>query len=116
MVSAVLARRIRELPDRPGIYVFLDSERRPLYVGKASSLRKRGASYISGQHEARIATMLHEAVDVEFVVTCSQPRRFREHRPAPVQTRLPQRREIAAAASPEHLREARHGLRMCPAY
>lgn len=69
MVSTALAGRIRELPDRPGIYVFQDADSRPLYVGKASSLRKRGASYISGQHEARIATMLQEAVEIEFVVT-----------------------------------------------
>ncbi len=69
MVSSALAGRIRELPDRPGIYVFQDADSRPLYVGKASSLRKRGASYLSGRHEARIATMLQEAVDVEFVVT-----------------------------------------------
>lgn len=69
MVSTALAGRIRELPDRPGIYVFQDADSRPLYVGKASSLRKRGASYLSGQHEARIATMLQEAVEIEFVVT-----------------------------------------------
>ena len=69
MVSYSLARRIRELPDRPGIYVFQDADSRPLYVGKAASLRKRGASYLAAQHEARIETMLQEAVDVEFVVT-----------------------------------------------
>jgi len=69
MVSAALASRIRELPDRPGIYVFQDADSRPLYVGKAASLRKRGASYLAAQHEARIETMLQDAVDVEFVVT-----------------------------------------------
>ena len=69
MVTPTLEDRVRELPDRPGIYVFLDADSRPLYVGKASSLRKRVTSYLSGQHEARIATMLLEAVDVEVVVT-----------------------------------------------
>jgi excinuclease ABC subunit C len=69
MVSSALAQRIRQLPDRPGIYIFRDAEARPLYVGKASSLRKRAATYLSGQHEARIGAMLREAVDVEVVVT-----------------------------------------------
>ena len=69
MVRPSLEQRVRELPDRPGIYVFQDEESRPLYVGKASSLRKRVASYLSGPHEARIATMIQEAADVEVVVT-----------------------------------------------
>ncbi len=69
MVSSALVQRIRELPDRPGIYVFQDARGRPLYVGKASSLRKRVSSYLSGRPEARIAIMLEESVDVEFVVT-----------------------------------------------
>lgn len=69
MVSSTLEQRVRELPDRPGIYVFQDASAHPLYVGKATSLRKRVASYLSGQHEPRIATMLLEAADIEFVVT-----------------------------------------------
>jgi excinuclease ABC subunit C len=69
MLNVDMQKRIRELPDRPGIYIFRDADSRPLYVGKASSLRKRATSYLSGQHEARIETMLGEAADVEVVVT-----------------------------------------------
>lgn len=60
---------IRNLPDRPGIYIYRDEEKKPLYVGKAKSLRKRGLSYLRGPHEARIANMLAEARDVDFVLT-----------------------------------------------
>src|ERR1700724_2556885 len=66
-----LAARIRELPDRPGIYVFKDAAGKALYVGKASSLRKRTASYLSREHEPRLAAMISEAADLEFVVTDS---------------------------------------------
>src|SRR5258708_501452 len=66
-----LHARIRELPDRPGIYIFKDAAGKVLYVGKASSLRKRAASYLSREHEPRLAAMVSEAVDVELVVTAS---------------------------------------------
>jgi excinuclease ABC subunit C len=64
-----LRDRIRSLPDRPGIYIFKDARSKPLYVGKAKSLRKRGVSYLSGPHEPRIEAMLAEAEDIEVVVT-----------------------------------------------
>ena len=64
-----LRDRIRSLPDRPGIYIFKDPRSKPLYVGKAKSLRKRAVSYLSGPHEPRIEAMLAEADDIEVVVT-----------------------------------------------
>jgi excinuclease ABC subunit C len=67
-----LAQRIRELPDKPGIYIFKDAEGKVLYVGKAKSLRKRASSYLSRDHEPRLAAMVAEAVDLEFVVTDSE--------------------------------------------
>src|SRR5882724_2308888 len=67
-----LAERIRSLPDRPGIYIFKDADGKVLYVGKAKSLRKRASSYLSRDHEPRLAAMVAEAVDLEFVVTDSE--------------------------------------------
>jgi len=63
-----VASAIRDLPDRPGIYVFKDADRVPLYVGKAKSLRKRGANYLREEQEERIARMLDEARELDFVV------------------------------------------------
>src|SRR5688500_12593275 len=63
-----LAERVRELPDRPGIYVFLDAAGKALYVGKAISLRKRVANYLGGDLEPRLQAVVDEAVDVDFVV------------------------------------------------
>src|SRR4051794_3091342 len=67
-----LAERIRALPDRPGIYIFKDAEGKVLYVGKAKSLRKRASSYLARDHEPRLAAMVAEAVDLEYVVTDSE--------------------------------------------
>ena len=68
-MNSRVKKQIRGLADRPGIYIFKGSDGRPLYVGKASSLRKRVASYLGSGHEPRIATMLVEAAGLESVVT-----------------------------------------------
>lgn len=67
-----LIQKIRELPDRAGIYVFKDAEGKVLYVGKAKSLRKRVSSYLVRDHEPRLAIMVAEAADLETVVTDSE--------------------------------------------
>ncbi|HVS04416.1 MAG TPA: excinuclease ABC subunit UvrC [Thermoanaerobaculia bacterium] len=61
--------RIRALPDRPGIYVFRDGGGKPLYVGKAKSLRRRAAHYLRQQVDPRLRAMAAEAAEVESVVT-----------------------------------------------
>src|SRR5947208_3357197 len=65
----LLVQRIRDLPDRPGIYIFKDAEGKVLYVGKAKSLKKRASSYLSRDHEPRLAASVGEAGDMEFVAT-----------------------------------------------
>jgi excinuclease ABC subunit C len=70
-VAEAVVANIRDLPDSPGIYIFLSADQTPLYVGKAKSLRKRGASYLAAAQEPRIATMLSEAVSLEFVLSGS---------------------------------------------
>lgn len=72
MLHEHVQERIRELPDRPGIYLFRDAEGKLLYVGKAKSLRKRAASYQSRDHEPRLAAMLAEAAELECVITDSE--------------------------------------------
>ena len=67
-----LRQKLRELPDLPGIYLFLDEAGQPLYVGKAKSLRKRVASYAKRGDDVRLAAMVDEARDVDFVVTDSE--------------------------------------------
>jgi excinuclease ABC subunit C len=69
MAAEKVATRIRELPDRPGIYLFKDAQGKILYVGKAKSLRKRTASYLNRDHEPRLEQMLAEAADLDVVIT-----------------------------------------------
>lgn len=72
MLDEAVSQRIRELPDRPGIYIFRDADGNPLYIGKAKSLRKRAANYLHGPHEARIGRMLSEARRFDAVLADSE--------------------------------------------
>ncbi|MDA8018013.1 MAG: excinuclease ABC subunit UvrC [Thermoanaerobaculia bacterium] len=68
LVVEAVEDAIRALPDRPGIYVFRDARGKPLYVGKARSLRKRATSYLRGPFDARIGRMLMEARRLDSVL------------------------------------------------
>src|SRR5450432_1047446 len=64
---------LRTLPDAPGVYRMLNTKGEVLYVGKASSLRKRVASYAKGAaHSNRIAHMISETAEMIFVSTASE--------------------------------------------
>jgi excinuclease ABC subunit C len=64
--------QIQDLPDRPGIYLFKGADGKFLYVGKAKSLRKRAANYLQAATDSRIAAMLDEAVEIDFLVADSE--------------------------------------------
>lgn len=65
--------RALALPDSPGVYFFLGARKDILYIGKATSLKSRVASYFSRDlHEARsplIVEMVKAAVTVEVTTT-----------------------------------------------
>jgi DNA polymerase-3 subunit epsilon len=56
------------LPRRPGVYIFRDAGRRPLYVGKAANLRARVRSYFSSDDRRKIGPLLRETATLDHVV------------------------------------------------
>ncbi len=76
------------LPREPGVYTFLDRDRRVLYVGKAANLRTRVRSYFSGDRRKKVAQLLRETEHIQHVV-CPGPleaevlevRMIHEHQP-----------------------------------
>lgn len=56
-------------PTKPGVYRFLDKDKRVLYVGKAKRLRARLASYFSGHVSDKTSLMLAKAHEIDIIVT-----------------------------------------------
>jgi excinuclease ABC subunit C len=59
----------KDLPDAPGVYLFRGEKGKLLYVGKALSLKKRIASYFSGDTDTKTAALLRSYRDIETIVT-----------------------------------------------
>ncbi len=53
----------KRVPEGPGVYIFRDSRRRPLYIGRASSLRSRVRSYFSRDLIASRGPVLVDVVE-----------------------------------------------------
>jgi excinuclease ABC subunit C len=66
-----LKLRLKELPERPGVYLHKNAEGEVIYVGKARNLRNRVQSYLVGRgaRDARIMTLINEIDSIDFVTT-----------------------------------------------
>src|SRR6266550_5599635 len=66
-----LKARLKELPERPGVYLHKNAEGEVIYVGKARNLRGRVQSYLVGRgpRDARIMTLINEIDAIDFVTT-----------------------------------------------
>jgi excinuclease ABC subunit C len=66
-----LEKRLKEIPQEPGVYLMRDASDRILYIGKSKKLRSRVRSYFreSQKLSDRIAMMVRQVVEIEFIVT-----------------------------------------------
>ncbi len=61
---------VASLPMEAGVYQFVDSQQKVLYVGKAAELRNRVRAYLNGTDQRMFVTQIaRQAVAVDFVVT-----------------------------------------------
>jgi excinuclease ABC subunit C len=69
-VNSQLAEKADTLPAQPGVYIFKDETGRPIYVGKAKSLRHRLRSYFqeSRAGDEKRDRMLDVAEDLETIL------------------------------------------------
>lgn len=56
------------IPEKPGIYQFVDGDGIIIYIGKAKNLRKRVASYFSRNQSAKTSVMVRKARDIKHMV------------------------------------------------
>lgn len=56
------------LPDKPGVYLFIDSYDNVLYVGKAKNLKKRVSSYFTKNQSGKTILLLRRASEIRHIV------------------------------------------------
>src|SRR6185503_134321 len=69
--SERLKARIKELPDRPGVYLHKNAEGEVIYVGKARNLKNRVNSYLVGKgtRDPKTFSLVAEIDAIDFVTT-----------------------------------------------
>lgn len=66
-----LKARLKEIPERPGVYLHKNAEGVVIYVGKARSLRSRVSSYVAGKgiRDPKTFSLISEIESIDFVTT-----------------------------------------------
>jgi excinuclease ABC subunit C len=59
---------ISSLPDKPGVYEFIDPTGKIIYIGKAKNLKKRVTSYFAKNQSGKTTVMLKKAGDLRHIV------------------------------------------------
>lgn len=68
-----LREKILSLPEKPGVYMYIDGKGEVIYVGKAKRLKRRVASYFNRMHDStRTNRMVRCIVDMRFIVVASE--------------------------------------------
>src|SRR5277367_599423 len=76
-MSTVLKAKVRDLPNKPGVYLMRDTLGRVIYVGKARSLRKRVSQYFHPSRlmrwDPKLRALIDAIADFETFVVGSEP-------------------------------------------
>ncbi len=66
----ILSKKVKNMPEKPGVYRMIDEKKNVLYVGKAKNIQKRLKSYVrpTGNNN-RITKMVSLIKDVEITIT-----------------------------------------------
>jgi len=74
LTNSVIAEQLKQLPARPGVYLFKDVGGNILYVGKAASLRSRVKSYFGGggRLNEKLKRLVARVAELDFYLTGSE--------------------------------------------
>lgn len=60
---------ITNLPEKPGVYQYLNAEDVVIYVGKAKNLKRRVSSYFNRTHEpGKTRVLVSKIIDIRYIV------------------------------------------------
>lgn len=67
-----IKEKIKKLPDSPGVYIMQSKKGNILYVGKATSLRKRVATYFSSRLAGKNKMLVEKVANIDYI-KCESP-------------------------------------------
>jgi excinuclease ABC subunit C len=70
--AETIRRRLRAVPEQPGVYLLRDHAGRVIYVGKALRLRDRLRSYFNAAQSGRTADLVRRIYDFEFMTSANE--------------------------------------------
>ncbi|MFC1490514.1 excinuclease ABC subunit UvrC [Candidatus Latescibacterota bacterium] len=72
--KADIRNKVKSLPAKPGVYMWINSDGKILYVGKAKNLRARVQSYLSetGDGRPQLPQLMSQAVKLNYIATDSE--------------------------------------------
>ena len=68
MIPPSIIIKQKKLPDEPGVYFYYDVQGKLLYIGKATSLKRRVSSYFTKAHDRRIGEMVRQIARIDYQV------------------------------------------------
>mgnify|MGYP000654284615 CR=1 FL=1 len=70
----MLKERLRNVPLKPGVYLYKDKDGKVIYVGKAKALRNRMRSYFQSQDRMhpKVRALMARVADFDYIVTDSE--------------------------------------------
>jgi excinuclease ABC subunit C len=72
--NSLAARKVRDFPQTPGVYLMKDAAGRVIYIGKAKNLRARAGSYFlaAAALDMRTAKLVQEIRDIDYLEAQSE--------------------------------------------
>jgi len=69
-INKVRMEMLKDLPDKPGIYKFFDSEEVLIYVGKAKDIRKRVSNYFQKitHLDSKTRRLVSQIIDIQYTI------------------------------------------------
>jgi len=75
-LNSQLKDKLKDLPEKSGVYLMKDIEGNVIYVGKAKVLKNRVKSYFNGSHDSKTAVMVSRVENVDWIITDSENEAF----------------------------------------
>lgn len=73
-MTDIVAEKLKQLPESPGVYIMKDATANVIYVGKAVVLKNRVRQYFQSNknHAAKVRAMVDKIADFETIITASE--------------------------------------------